>query len=76
MRDQTQSIRLFFSLVILIHNASIFCFPSFSDENSKNVCAQYLITSETNTAALGDLNHILNLDNETICIKFETEPGS
>lgn len=54
----------------------VFCFLHFSDENSKNVSAQYLITSETNTAALGDLNHILNLDNETICIKFETEPGA
>lgn len=53
-----------------------FSFFLLSDENSKNVCAQYLITSETNTAALGELNHILNLDNETICIKFETEPGA
>lgn len=41
-----------------------------------NSCAQYLITSDTNSAALGDLSHILNFEFETICLKFESHAGS
>lgn len=53
------------------------CFYFFfcADDDSKNTCAQYLVTNDTNTATLGDLSHIINLETETICIKFESATG-
>lgn len=41
-----------------------------------NSCAQYLITSDTSSAALGDLSHIINFEYETICLKFESHAGN
>lgn len=40
-----------------------------------NSIAQYLITNENGTANLGDLSHIINLENETLCVKFESHTG-
>lgn len=51
-----------------------FCIP-FADEDTKNPCAQFLVTNETNTAAFGDLRHIINFDTETICVDFESPIG-
>lgn len=49
------------------------CF--FIDEDGKNPCAQYLVTNETNSAAFGDLSFIINLENESICMKFDSREG-
>lgn len=48
---------------------------SFADEDTKNPCAQFLVTNETNTASFGDLRHIINFDTETICVDFESPIG-
>lgn len=48
---------------------------TIAGDDSKNTCAQYLVTNDTNTATLGDLSHIINLETETICIKFESATG-
>lgn len=47
-----------------------------TDEDTKNPCAQYLVTNETNSAMFGDLRHILNLEAETICVVFESPIGN
>lgn len=46
-----------------------------TDDDSKVPFAQYLITNDTNSASFGDLSHIINFDDETICIKFESNAG-
>lgn len=46
----------------------------FADDEMNSI-AQYLITIENGTANLGDLSHIINLENETICVKFESHTG-
>lgn len=46
-----------------------------ADDNSKNVLAQHLITSETNHASMGDMSEIVNFDTETLCIKFNLATG-
>lgn len=47
----------------------------FVEDDSKNPCAQHLITNDTNSASLGELSHIINADVETICVKFESHAG-
>lgn len=40
------------------------------------ICSEYLITNETNSASFGDLSHIINLTTKTICIKFVSNAGN
>lgn len=49
---------------------------SFAAEDNKNVLAQHLVTDETNTAAMGELNQIINFDSETVCVKFSSAEGN
>lgn len=48
---------------------------AIADDDSQSLCAQYMITSETNTASFGELGHVLNFETETIHVKFETQTG-
>lgn len=52
------------------------CVVNFTaEDNSKNVLAQHLVTEETTTASMGELNQIINLDGETVCVKFSLAEG-
>lgn len=65
-------------MFIYITQITTFLQCSFNvvDDDPKGSCGQYLISNDTNSASFGDLSHIINVDNETICIKFESHAGN
>lgn len=54
---------------------SKFLVRSIPDDDPKCVYYHYELTSDISTASFGDLNHIINLDDESICIRFQTASG-
>lgn len=66
---------LFFYFCLFKCGIFQFLFFIYTDDDPKSVNVQYLITKDICSANFGDLNQIINFDDENICIKFETIQG-